>query len=128
MSLYTKDKARRFITLVDELYNHRALLVCSAECLPEELFAGTEGDQPVVDFESLQFESQAEEQRLRRDVMRSGGVAPVATRQGDAERALQQLGGLGEKFAFQRAVSRLYEMQSKRYVNQMMALNVQQNA
>eukprot|EP01023_Acetabularia_acetabulum_P027310 TRINITY_DN2584_c0_g2_i5.p1 TRINITY_DN2584_c0_g2~~TRINITY_DN2584_c0_g2_i5.p1 ORF type:complete len:583 (-),score=101.02 TRINITY_DN2584_c0_g2_i5:264-2012(-) len=103
MSLSTKDKARRFITLVDELYNHRAQLVCSAECSPQNLFTGVDGEEPVVDFESLQFESQAEGQRLRRDVMSSGGVSPVASKQGDAEKAARQLGGFEEQFAFKRA-------------------------
>jgi predicted ATPase len=44
--------------------------------------------------------------------MSDGGVAPViATTQAAAE-AAALLGGAEEKFAFARAVSRLYEMQS----------------
>jgi predicted ATPase len=36
LSASTRDQARRFITLVDELYNHRARLVCSAAAPPDD--------------------------------------------------------------------------------------------
>jgi hypothetical protein len=42
--------------------------------------------------------------------MAEGGVAPV-----QGAPTVQALGGLEERFAFSRAVSRLYEMQSPRY-------------
>jgi hypothetical protein len=42
--------------------------------------------------------------------MAAGGVAPV-----QGATAAQSVGGLEERFAFSRAVSRLYEMQSPRY-------------
>eukprot|EP00884_Botryococcus_braunii_P008027 jgi/Botrbrau1/17225/Bobra.0621s0003.1 len=112
MSIQTKDKARRFITLIDELYNARVRLVCTAECEPDLLFAGAHGQEPVVDIESLQFETSVEGGRLRRDLLADGGVAPVAATPG----ALSRLGGVEEKFAFSRAVSRLYEMQSPLYL------------
>lgn len=35
-------QARRFITLVDELYNHHCRLFCSAASSIDELFQGTE--------------------------------------------------------------------------------------
>ncbi len=37
-----RDVTRRFVTLIDELYEHRAKLVCAAAALPDELC--TEGD------------------------------------------------------------------------------------
>jgi hypothetical protein len=49
--------------------------------------------------------------KLRTDLMADGGVAPVKS---GAETAAL-LGGMEEQFAFSRAVSRLYEMQSPLY-------------
>lgn len=60
MSMQVRDQARRFITLVDELYNARVRLVCSAEVPPDALFAGAMGEEPIIDLESLQFEGAVE--------------------------------------------------------------------
>ena len=38
-----KDSARRFVTLIDALYEHRSALVCSAAVGPTELYVGREG-------------------------------------------------------------------------------------
>lgn len=53
--------------------------------------------------------------RLRRDLLSYGGVAPVASTTSAAKEAAALMGGMEEKFAFARAVSRLYEMQSPLY-------------
>ncbi|KAJ6382963.1 hypothetical protein OIU77_031400 [Salix suchowensis] len=42
MSMEIRDKARRFITLIDELYNHHCCLFCSAASSIDDLFQGTE--------------------------------------------------------------------------------------
>ena len=39
----TKDAARRFVTLVDALYEHRTALICSAAVGPDQLYIGSEG-------------------------------------------------------------------------------------
>ncbi len=39
----TKDAARRFVTLIDALYEHRTALVCSAAVPPDRLYQGHEG-------------------------------------------------------------------------------------
>lgn len=53
-----RDRARRFITLVDELYNANTPLVISADAPPMLLFSKP-GDTPVLDvnLEDLQFET-----------------------------------------------------------------------
>lgn len=56
-----KDQARRFITLVDELYNNRVRLICTAACPPDVLFTGAEShEEAILDLEGLQFETAVE--------------------------------------------------------------------
>ena len=81
MSASSADAARRFITLVDELYNARCALLLTAAVPRELLFAGADGPLLAAHgggggggggggaaerLEALQFEGEAEEARSRR--------------------------------------------------------------
>lgn len=114
MSMRVRDKARRFITLIDEIYNQRGRVVCTAAVELDELFTGKEvNEEPLIDLEGLQFEGAVEGAKLRRDLSQEGGVAPVTM----TAKRIAALGGEEERFAFARAVSRLYEMQSEIYTS-----------
>ncbi|KAL7181917.1 hypothetical protein ACSBR1_040764 [Camellia fascicularis] len=54
MSMRIRDKARRFITLIDELYNHHCSLFCSAAASIDDLFQGTE-EGTLFDLERQVF-------------------------------------------------------------------------
>ncbi|GFQ04919.1 lactation elevated protein 1 [Phtheirospermum japonicum] len=110
MSMSIRDKARRFITLIDELYNHHCCLYCSAAASIDDLFQGTE-DGTLFDLER-QFETEIEGTKLRRDVMAEGSVSSGGTTTG----IISILSGQEEMFAFRRAVSRLIEMQTPFYL------------
>ncbi|KAG5601536.1 hypothetical protein H5410_032906 [Solanum commersonii] len=111
MSMRIRDKARRFITLIDELYNHHCCLYCSAETSVEDLFQGT-AEGTLFDLESFQFETEIEGTKLRRDVLAEGNVGSGGAPSG----ITTMLSGQEEMFAFRRAVSRLIEMQTPLYV------------
>jgi predicted ATPase len=134
MSRATRDKARRFISLIDEAYNRNATLIFLAASHPDALFSGKSdgvvsssdavfdgaldgGDGGGLDLESLQFETEAENAGLRRDVRARGGVAPVAGTAREMRLAKLRLSGLEERFAFSRATSRVLEMQTPKYAS-----------
>ncbi|KAI3982002.1 hypothetical protein MKX01_018908 [Papaver californicum] len=111
MSMRIRDKARRFITLVDELYNHHCSLFCTAASSINNLFQGTD-EGTLFDLESYQFETETEGGALRRDVLAKGSVSSSGAPSG----IQSLLSGQEEMFAFRRAVSRLIEMQSSLYL------------
>ncbi|KAI3706822.1 hypothetical protein L6452_24811 [Arctium lappa] len=110
MSMQIRDKARRFIILIDELYNHHCCLYCSAASSIDELFQGTE-EGMLFDLESFQFETEVEGSKLRRDVLAEGNIGSGGAPAG----ITSMLSGKEEMFAFRRAVSRLIEMQTPFY-------------
>jgi cell division protein ZapE len=56
-----RDVARRFVTLVDALYEHRSVLVCSAATPPEDIYAGDDWKFEFQRTVSRLVEMQAED-------------------------------------------------------------------
>ncbi|CAK7353642.1 unnamed protein product [Dovyalis caffra] len=111
MSMQIRDKARpskgvarRFITLIDELYNHHCCLFCSAAASIDDLFKGTE-EGTLFDLESFQFETETEGGKLRTNVLAEGYVGSGGAPSG----IVSMLSGQEEMFAFCRA----YEQATK---------------
>lgn len=63
-----KDAARRFVTLVDALYEHRTALICSAAVPPTALYTGTEGGFEFARTASRLIEMQAADYIRQRHV------------------------------------------------------------
>eukprot|EP00743_Colponemidia_sp_Colp-15_P007620 GILK01008245.1.p1 GENE.GILK01008245.1~~GILK01008245.1.p1 ORF type:complete len:550 (-),score=71.47 GILK01008245.1:60-1670(-) len=102
MTLLTRDMARRFIVLIDEVYNSKSRFICSAAVSADELFSG---HSKILDIsasqEAIQFET---------EVAKSGVAADNRSYVKDT-----LFTGEDEIFAFKRAVSRLAEMQTESY-------------
>lgn len=102
LSLKQKNEVRRFISLIDQMYNQQAILICQSEKEIDNLFSDLPSDlfDTTNIMENLQFE--------RSD---NYGKYQVTLN------AISQFSGENEKFAFTRAQSRLKEMQTRRYIN-----------
>ena len=98
LTLKYPDRARRFITLIDELYESGCCLTCSAEEVPDNLFVGK------VDSETNRIIDTTHENKGTKDMM----AIDVAQSQGMAVSELASVKELS--FAFRRAASRLLEM------------------
>jgi len=96
-----RNEARRFITLIDELYEHKVKFVCSAAAEPRKLFLGSSTDSDV-------------------NARRKGTPATRSENSGytsDIDALLDIGVGEEEAFMFARAASRLVEMQSSQYLS-----------
>lgn len=56
-----RNETRRFITLIDALYEQKTRLIATAEALPEKLYTGTENAQPFERTVSRMIEMQSKE-------------------------------------------------------------------
>jgi protein AFG1 len=98
LSVSLKNETRRFITLIDEFYNHNSVLVCHSKVKLDDLFSNlpvNQSDAQAI-LESLQFERSDDYGKRKKD--------------------LTQFSGKNEAFAFARALSRLREFQTRRYL------------
>jgi predicted ATPase len=104
LNLKYPDRARRFITLIDELYEAECCFVCSAVDVPDRLFItnSTEEESNKDLTKSANNEVSMDGSILAVDVAQSQGIA------------LGSLASVKElSFAFRRAASRIVEMSSK---------------
>lgn len=85
------NEARRFVTLVDELYEHQCRLICSAACRPEEVFQWT-----TTSTDNLKKKQESDEED--RDWA-----------EGSSRKDL--------RYAVKRTTSRLIEMQSEKWIH-----------
>lgn len=100
LSLNRKPEARRFITLIDTLYDNKVRLICSAETSPRGLFST-----------GALTENELQSNRALMDDL---GI------QADSDKSRASIfTGEEELFAFSRTVSRLTEMQTEEYWNQL---------
>ncbi len=58
---HNRDRAKRFVTLIDALYEHKVMLVCSAEAPPEKLYPTGDGSFEFQRTVSRLMEMQAED-------------------------------------------------------------------
>ena len=131
LSLRSRDQARRFITLIDQLYNHKTLLVASVAVPLPHLFEGGGGGGAggfVDSLEGLEFEGEAGKSAelnpigvTAHSLSASAAATLGATGKvgADSRKRLASdslFTGEDETFAFKRAISRLMEMQSEEYL------------
>ncbi|KAI0675380.1 AFG1-like ATPase-domain-containing protein [Trametes maxima] len=127
LKLSAKNQARRFISLIDALYEARCRIICLAEAPPEQLFfpdappevPAATGHRPEEEVDVMMAEAVGETQDVYRPNVSSYDApnmererAPVAPLALDK---LSIFSGKDEQFAFKRALSRLLEMTSEGY-------------
>ena len=126
LTLLMKNEARRFITLLDALYECRVKLLIRAASSPDTLFF-PDADNLRTENDLLWTESYTKAQldmttpyRPNVSIYTGGNEAervvhvPLVDRPVDSSK-LTTFTGEDERFAFRRAVSRLYEMPSQRW-------------
>ncbi|ORY85005.1 AFG1-like ATPase-domain-containing protein, partial [Protomyces lactucae-debilis] len=125
LMLNKKNEARRFISLIDALYESKCKLLIRAEATPDQLFFPETGGMASTD--SIASEAFSETYYDVTNPNRPNVSSYAATKPEDQRDAVQQampkqdfgrlnaFTGQDEQFAFGRAASRLYEMTSKEW-------------
>ena len=133
LKLSSKNQARRFISLIDALYETRCRILCLAEVDPGALFFPDATDSTSsadtknglhhgggADVDVLLAEAVGETRDVYRPNVSSYNApnmaeAPPEPRVSIALEQLSMFSGKDEQFAFKRALSRLIEMTSESY-------------
>ncbi|RHY23828.1 hypothetical protein DYB32_009055 [Aphanomyces invadans] len=112
-------QARRFITLLDELYEHKVRLICTADVEPDELF-NFDIDTAKVPLPVSLAMKQTELRNLQANHIKpftswDGPVAhdPATSSSDDRVKNMSSMTDL--LYACKRAVSRLHEMRTSKY-------------
>lgn len=125
LSMREHDQARRFILLVDELYEHRTRLICSSAVPTHAIF---NFDDATIEEQADKSEEAAKLKAEQLAESAAQGIPPASSWDAPvgaynpakmAGLQVQNLCSLQDlKVAFKRAVSRLHEMQSEKYLAQ----------
>ena len=111
LTLEEKDEARRFIILVDVLYEHGIKLVCTAAAAPADLLGLSAQQQAQLDAKRATQSGPPEAPLLA-----AADAPETPARVSKVNKTLtEQYGHEDLVFAFDRTISRLMEMQSERY-------------
>ena len=102
-----RSEARRFISLIDNLYDHRIGVVFLSKVLPQDLFV-------IKDWDSIVW---SEEERLFMEQFYGGERFSTDDIMKDAGKniSFSMLSGDDEKFAVARLLSRMHDMKSQGY-------------
>ncbi|CEG35924.1 lactation elevated protein 1 [Plasmopara halstedii] len=121
LNMAQHDQVRRFILLIDELYEHRTRLILSSEAAdPNGIFQFD--DKSVLNASNDENDSNTMENETHNVNKENGIVDGPITSSGTHEFGEYHVGSLVAlkdlKIAFQRTVSRLREMQSAHYLEE----------
>jgi len=135
LSIFTqKNEARRFIWCIDAIYEAKSKLYCSSKRPLEDLFArrkGVKNEKRGMFDDYMYKETMSDHEEFDKMAVESEGdermsqVAPGNRSETENEGSAKNLvnasifSGADEIFAFERAISRIYEINGSKYRNEM---------